>query len=209
MKLEGAPIISIHAPHTGRDPEPGTHRADRLFQSTRPIRGATTVTITAPLTNTYFNPRAPYGARQVLCVVVVVHHGISIHAPHAGRDHSRGTNRLHGSISIHAPHAGRDFCLHKSSRPSVAISIHAPHAGRDPVHRRARAAVCISIHAPHAGRDPLAQLPYNVGPYFNPRAPCGARRAPSADRSITATFQSTRPMRGATSRVGIGGGTAE
>ena len=56
------------------------------FQSTRPIRGATvspkaTVDITK-----HFNPRAPYGARQK---DAVPNHGlimISIHAPHTGRD---------------------------------------------------------------------------------------------------------------------------
>ena len=81
--------ISIHAPHTGRD-RPETHAPTPMkqFQSTRPIRGATIfsgslahfkdISIHAPHTGrdpapgwrpplrSYFNPRAPYGARHVV-----------------------------------------------------------------------------------------------------------------------------------------------
>ena len=57
--------ISIHAPHTGRDHFPRyPHLYAYPFQSTRPIRGATTTTMVMPLWASYFNPRAPYGARR-------------------------------------------------------------------------------------------------------------------------------------------------
>ena len=36
---------------------------------------------------------------------------------------------------------------------------------------------------------------------FNPRAPCGARRAPDGRTDIEEAFQSTRPLRGATANV--------
>ena len=57
-------IISIHAPHTGRDwlMVPGILYTWE-FQSTRPIRGATSGSCTSWPTVRYFNPRAPYGAR--------------------------------------------------------------------------------------------------------------------------------------------------
>ena len=57
-------VISIHAPHTGRD-TPRTFSAfiPALFQSTRPIRGATAQSIITTSAPTNFNPRAPYGAR--------------------------------------------------------------------------------------------------------------------------------------------------
>ena len=57
------------------------------------------------------------------------------------------------------------------------ISIHAPHAGRDADAETSVENLGISIHAPHAGRD------YTVGQI----------------RRYTDGFQSTRPMRGATS----------
>ena len=57
-------VISIHAPHTGRDiVDNFAGGGGAIFQSTRPIRGATT----SP-------PLRPYTPE------------ISIHAPHTGRD---------------------------------------------------------------------------------------------------------------------------
>ena len=35
----------------------------------------------------------------------------------------------------------------------------------------------ISIHAPHAGRDLVILEQWFLSHYFNPRAPCGARRS--------------------------------
>ena len=148
--------ISIHAPHAGRDgaaawlpsrrqnfnprapcgarPGPRCHRLRRFaFQSTRPMRGAT---------------------HGVLPAVDVV--GISIHAPHAGRDANapryphkshtfQSTRPMRGAtpessaryfnlyISIHAPHAGRDYRSYRRHAPFLSISIHAPRAGRDPM----------------------------------------------------------------------------
>ena len=124
-----------------------------LFQSTRPMRGATDEVL------------------NVLDAAV-----ISIHAPHAGRDlRYTGTCRDGLNISIHAPHAGRDrgaprwlpvMDSFQSTRPMRGataeivfaehhrrISIHAPHAGRDNTFHLTEAVIGISIHAPHAGRD--------------------------------------------------------
>ena len=79
--------ISIHAPHAGRDKDDKRDAiVDALFQSTRPMRGATGAT-----TDTAESEP------------------ISIHAPHAGRDDLRvPLLQLAFQISIHAPHAGRD-----------------------------------------------------------------------------------------------------
>ena len=79
-------------------------------------------------------------------------------------------------ISIHAPHAGRDTGTITYLGSTMMISIHAPHAGRDAEYWYQYITGHISIHAPHAGRDAmlLLQLPDII------------------------TFQSTRPMRGAT-----------
>ena len=38
-----------------------------LFQPTRPLRGATRLSNTLHMSNLYFNPRAPCGARQQKC----------------------------------------------------------------------------------------------------------------------------------------------
>ncbi|EFR40857.1 hypothetical protein HMPREF9162_2213 [Selenomonas sp. oral taxon 137 str. F0430] len=56
----------------------------------------------------------------------------------------------------------------------------------------------VSIHAPRAGRDGGGQEVVCCMAGFNPRAPCGARRLSYRPRSGYRTFQSTRPVRGAT-----------
>ena len=85
----------------------------------------------------------------------------------------------------------------------VGISIHAPHAGRDILAYNKSIKRGISIHAPHAGRD-LASLGamFHSDTDFNPRAPCGARLMQAQARTAQVPFQSTRPMRGATSDTG-------
>ena len=81
------PLISIHAPLAGRDSASMTHFfASPLFQSTRPVRGATSCAITALIMTIYFNPRAPCGARPPEHITYAGHYDISIHAPRAGRD---------------------------------------------------------------------------------------------------------------------------
>ena len=83
--------------------------------------------------------------------------------------------------------------------------------------------VVISIHAPHAGSDWIVANTERGKSYFNPRSPCGERRGSRADRLFrdyfnprspcgerrasgdaihrAVTFQSTLPMRGATSQA--------
>ena len=205
------------------------HRLWRLsgsvFQSTRPVRGAT-------------------GSQPAVCG----QGGISIHAPHAGRDPACTVPRRRWrSISIHAPHAGRDRSgglppvggLHFNPRAPCGarrgrlpwagdlfyISIHAPHAGRDSFFRNLLSfnlrfqstrpmrgatytiggqwrSIQISIHAPHAGRDCRTSHEFpQAEPYFNPRAPCGARRILNSMFDHPQGFQSTRPVRGATTII--------
>ena len=127
--------ISIHAPLAGRD-----HALDGdatmllIFQSTRPLRGATAVTVPAviPVVISIHAPLAGRDAAPIRLVVVVT--SISIHAPLAGRDVAntitifvailfQSTRPLRGAtcracwlkwlskISIHAPLAGRDSKL--------------------------------------------------------------------------------------------------
>ena len=62
-------------------------------------------------------------------------------------------------------------------------------------------AVTISIHAPRAGRDQCRLHAGCRNTYFNPRAPCGARPKIISFYNSRDIFQSTRPVRGATSRL--------
>ena len=123
------------------------------FQSTLPVRGATSIILPAPF----------------LCC-------ISIHAPRAGSD-SVYSPQIHGlGISIHAPRAGSDDVYYGAEK-DIVISIHAPRAGSDE----------------GTGRNTCAPLD------FNPRSPCGERQLRCMYNALLAQFQSTLPVRGATS----------
>ena len=56
----------------------------------------------------------------------------------------------------------------------------------------------ISIHAPHAGCDCGNADAMRHDPYFNPRTPCGVRLGNADKFNMILLFQSTHPMRGAT-----------
>ena len=147
---------------------------------------------------------------------------ISIHAPLAGCDlyfchlnlcsqTFQSTHPLRGAtraehlreamrvISIHAPLAG---CDRMACRQSIRqmISIHAPLAGCDAGISLVPNKLNISIHAPLAGCDFRRHLSGSPYRYFNPRTPCGVRRAPRYRYTPRAQFQSTHPLRGATAR---------
>ena len=143
-----------------------------MFQSTRPVRGATDLL---------------FRVDRLIRV--------SIHAPRAGRDPLRAPLGIRSCVSIHAPRAGRDV-FRVSAALFLKVSIHAPRAGRDSRRRcrdvfgsrfqstrpvRGATAVLgldntlhfVSIHAPRAGRDgkrsydfPL--LPHIYG-YYSPQ----------------------------------------
>ena len=117
------------------------------------------------------------GATRDQRVVRVADHDVSIHAPRAGRD-ARGAARRAGQVgvSIHAPRAGRDSVV----LPTVGV------------------VGLVSIHAPRAGRDLRVAHLHERERGFNPRAPCGARPARPMPYFSHDSFQSTRPVRGAT-----------
>ena len=113
-----------------------------------------------------------------------------------GDGHLRG--RVAG-ISIHAPHAGRDPQGPPSRPPCGYFNPRAPCGARPKWAWQRNAQIGISIHAPHAGRDRAWYCPScrairfqstrpmrgaTFQPWiipaglhdFNPRAPCGARQ---------------------------------
>ena len=191
-------MISIHTPLAGRDRRQrrrssfGTH-----FNPHAPC-GARRYTGQRYLCDSYFNPHAPCGARHQIPVDGLQgFSNFNPHAPCGARPRAvaegvdlllfQSTRPLRGAtqvgakmkhnnqISIHTPLAGRDYalcCFHGYEM----ISIHAPLAGRDQGLRVKIATVDISIHAPLAGRDSAARLL----------------------RLAYRSFQSTRPLRGAT-----------
>ena len=194
---------------------------NRLFQSTRPIRGATLHDNSCCFLAGYFNPRAPYGARQGIDrlgdptstfqstrpirgatadtwrQLHDLH--ISIHAPHTGRDARHGlTAEITITFQSTRPIRGATPAAHASATNRADFNPRAPYGARRAFVAAHGDALEISIHAPHTGRDLASLRSQALLCHFNPRAPYGARLRCSSARQSSRTFQSTRPIRGAT-----------
>ena len=169
--------ISIHAPRAGSDRR-GFHReSDGRYFNPRSPCGERRKSIFRALLLTHFNPRSPCGERRSSLWHSRMRKLISIHAPRAGSDqHFLAVIPRRADISIHAPRAGSDNLAAVYDFGKPTISIHAPRAGSDAT---------------------LAQDAINRHD-FNPRSPCGERRAPASISRMAASFQSTLPVRGAT-----------
>ena len=168
------------------------------FQSTRPIRGATAKDADSTADKQFQSTRPIRGATPERCDHGY-HPGISIHAPHTGRDVFQVHAVLHHvAISIHAPHTGRDDPSSSSGALANTFQSTRPIRGATGGVVGGQALRAISIHAPHTGRDILLPWPATGPIDFNPRAPYGARRPLPATMSGIPIFQSTRPIRGAT-----------
>ena len=125
-------VISIHASHAGRDLRTALYETSNPFQSTRPMRDATSMPLNIILDPFGFQSTRPMRDATFELARSRVHLlRISIHASHAGRDHEQQEYlRRVNKISIHASHAGRDSSSVLYIQATF-ISIHASHAGRD------------------------------------------------------------------------------
>ncbi len=221
VKRLGVLDFNPRAPCGARLYQSDTCQEHNVFQSTRPLRGATCsffccqqsafISIHAPLAgrdartrstlvlSSHFNPRAPCGARRQ-----GQNHEdhrlrhFNPRAPCGARPGGRAV--MQEDVAFQSTRPLRGATLNRQGLFfRLRISIHAPLAGRDLIPCLASfCAVHISIHAPLAGRDFPRAIRRTVFYYFNPRAPCGARPPITRPRSGIARFQSTRPLRGAT-----------
>ena len=83
-------LISIHAPHAGRDAQELKNLVQRLnFNPRAPCGARLRCCHRSRCCSRNFNPRAPCGARLTGHNARLHAVGISIHAPHAGRDSGR------------------------------------------------------------------------------------------------------------------------
>ena len=191
--------ISTHAPLAGHDIKllPLT-TGEEKFQPTRPLRGTTVraadrstignISTHAPLAGhdesgkiivfalLNFNPRAPCGARPL---TTLIQQDISIFQPTRPL---RGTTVMNSTsfnishISTHAPLAGHDHESFYQNPWSETFQPTRPLRGTTDSRSHGRHYASISTHAPLAGHDCESGKPLSNRKYFNPRAPCGARR---------------------------------
>ena len=121
--------ISIHAPHAGRDvilnPIP---QEVALFQSTRPMRGATISLTLRRSAALYFNPRAPCGRDGLYGYSRYLLPEFQSTRPVRARLQATAMLTIQQMISIHAPRAGATIVA-AATLKIIKISIHAPRAG--------------------------------------------------------------------------------
>ena len=104
-------VVSIHAPHAGRDHVRGLHRHSGKRFNPRAPCGARRLEQARLLRCGSFNPRAPCGARQGAVAGAAAATGFQSTRPMRGATLCLFQFCLHAVVSIHAPHAGRDYEL--------------------------------------------------------------------------------------------------
>ena len=194
--------------------------ADKPFQSTHPIRDATIiahgrvdrnlVSIHASHTGCdslagfadghtrRFNPRIPYGMRQLDGLVLLEHTLVSIHASHTGCDATRpGEGDQLARFNPRNPYGMR------RGRPTLLMQIskfQSTHPIRDATDVPIRLITphLVSIHASHTGCDLTVSVIAVATAGFNPRIPYGMRLVWALQRLSATAFQSTHPIRDAT-----------
>ena len=194
--------VSIHAPRVGRDENACALFLSLRFQSTRPVWGATCPFFVLTRYHKCFNPRAPCGARLRFSNQSASGIEFQSTRPVWGATKICYIKTKHYCVSIHAPRVGRDSSRYRTL-VRYNVSIHAPRVGRD-----IRSLflftiiVCFNPRAPCGARRAIDTGFCTRRRRFNPRAPCGARRTPTATMSRIPLFQSTRPVWGATQQAG-------
>ena len=145
--------ISIHAPRVGRDFSQGLLCFRGSYFNPRAPCGARLVKIKVTAAAINFNPRAPCGARHSRGVTCLPNIKFQSTRPVWGATLYRGGAGRRGRISIHAPRVGRDAGFFAGGRYRTHFNPRAPCGARlDVLFARERVAV-ISIHAPRVGRD--------------------------------------------------------
>ena len=148
-------IVSIHAPHAGRD--------QQMMRSRRRLL--------------CFNPRAPCGARPAWTSAQTDHCLFQSTRPVWGATNHAIDAVRYGTVSIHAPRVGRDVVFPEALPPPNKFQSTRPVWGATEDWEAGRGEKRVSIHAPRVGRDSRPQSKRSATTCFNPRAPCGARPA--------------------------------
>ena len=146
----------------------------------------------------YFNPRAPYGARRKPQTIRPLIKTFQSTRPIRGATCFALVIRLIKGISIHAPHTGRDHVLGRLSFILILFQSTRPIRGATADKQDAHSQQKFQSTRPIRGATVYVPISASDAWDFNPRAPYGARRNSGANIAHIAKFQSTRPIRGAT-----------
>ena len=144
--------VSIHAPHAGRDRSCSCSSVSVRVSIHAPHAGRDNNARRCVRARFSFNPRAPCGARLVVALTILRRSCFNPRAPCGARLPIQ-------TVSPRLPGFQSTRPMRGATVPRGAVlyhyfvSIHAPHAGRDGTEHDFVIRFCVSIHAPHAGRD--------------------------------------------------------
>ena len=170
-----------------------------LFQSTRPLRGATENSLFILLLH-YFNPRAPCGARRKTVALDSPSQYFNPRAPcGARRATPSGTASGQSDFNPRAPCGARQPQF-REVKLDLEFQSTRPLRGATQILCPVSPPRSISIHAPLAGRDWVCRCWWCWGRkrFQSTRPLRGATEKYLKNHREEAKFQSTRPLRGAT-----------
>ena len=148
-----------------------------LFQSTCPARGTTLILFLRMELISYFNPRAPRGARPVNRTVTLPAWIFQSTCPARGTTLSSKSFDQVSRISIHVPREGHDADRFALLPAQHEFQSTCPARGTTVPCQQTGGRADISIHVPREGHDRVGFLAYAPACHFNPRAPRGARHS--------------------------------
>ena len=168
-----------------------------IFQSTLPLRGATNATLPR-LSPLPFQSTLPLRGATICTCRKCGAKFISIHAPLTGSDEYPYTPPLNvPNFNPRSPYGERRVSLYSPSKCSEFQST-LPLRGATNSYRTSFFWTAISIHAPLTGSDIDGEKRTLTDAHFNPRSPYGERPIFPDNSSKVIGFQSTLPLRGAT-----------
>ena len=145
-----------------------------MFQSTRPVWGATRQQSAHKAMTYSFNPRAPCGARHQIVAHIHMRNSFNPRAPCGARPGFMSAIFMVCGFNPRAPCGARPSSTTTTQRTATFQSTR-PMRGATWTGLFNRALSLFSIHAPRVGRDRCGTTSTACGQCFNPRAPCGAR----------------------------------
>ena len=191
--------ISIHAPLAGCDSS-GVRSTQNIFNfNPRTPCGVRLLRLRSRFQCRHdFNPRTPCGVRLLVVHSLGLVVDFNPRTPCGVRPFCSLSTKRRSKISIHAPLAGCDH-IRRCMAMETVISIHAPLAGCDRCAAGlTQAALAISIHAPLAGCDPSAKIQAFEHRIFQSTHPLRGATSACRQSGTCTIFQSTHPLRGAT-----------
>ncbi len=166
------------------------HKRVSSFNPRAP-RGARPDALTTCAALGSFNPRAPRGARRFQGLSGKCVSCFNPRAPRGARPRSRNAPPNLG-VSIRAPHGGRDVSIVAGNRVLVKFQSARPTGGATHDHTLTICWVSFNPRAPRGARH-RARWQRRRGKCFNPRAPRGARRYGVRVKALSKCFNPRAP----------------